>query len=70
MILVGSASYITEQVREDSRQSTVESLNEEDWEGLRQFHKHGDAQLEPFGALLLSLLIHSFPESSLLPRFH
>jgi pimeloyl-ACP methyl ester carboxylesterase len=44
MVLIGTAPYITEQEREWERRLVVDS-EDWDWDGLRQYHVHGDAQI-------------------------
>jgi pimeloyl-ACP methyl ester carboxylesterase len=45
MVLIGATIYFPEQARVIMRQCTVESLTPEDYERLRQIHKHGDEQI-------------------------
>lgn len=58
MVLIGSTIYFPEQARVIMRKSTVESLTAQDWERLRQRHKHGDEQIRA-----LRNQFHNFKDS-------
>jgi pimeloyl-ACP methyl ester carboxylesterase len=45
MVLVSATSYFPEQARAIMRQFTLESRTGEDWQFMRQSHKHGDEQI-------------------------
>jgi pimeloyl-ACP methyl ester carboxylesterase len=45
MVIVSAAHYFPAQAREIMRQMTVESRTEEEWQVMRQRHKHGDDQI-------------------------
>jgi pimeloyl-ACP methyl ester carboxylesterase len=45
MVLVSAAPYFPEQARAIMRQLTVESRTDEEWQAMRQRHKHGDDQI-------------------------
>lgn len=45
MVLVSATSYFPEQAREIMRQFTIESRTDEEWQFMRQSHKHGDEQI-------------------------
>ncbi|MBI3667233.1 MAG: alpha/beta hydrolase [Acidobacteria bacterium] len=45
MVLIGATIYFPEQARVIMRKSTMESLTAQEWERLRQIHKHGDEQI-------------------------
>src|SRR5262245_33647678 len=45
MVLVSSAPYFPEQARVLMRQMTVDSHSEDEWQMMRQRHKHGDDQI-------------------------
>ena len=45
MALIGATIYFTEETRAIQRERTIESLTPEDWERLRERHKHGDDQI-------------------------
>jgi len=45
MVLVSATSYYPEQARTLMRQFTIEGRTDEDWQFMRQSHKHGDEQI-------------------------
>jgi pimeloyl-ACP methyl ester carboxylesterase len=45
MVLVSAAHYFPEQARTIMRQMTVETRTDEEWQVMRQRHKHGDDQI-------------------------
>jgi pimeloyl-ACP methyl ester carboxylesterase len=45
MVLVSAAPYFPEQARAIMRRMTAESHSEEEWQLMRQWHQHGDAQI-------------------------
>ena len=45
MVLVSATSYYPEQARTVMRQFTIESRTDEEWQFMRQSHKHGDEQI-------------------------
>ena len=45
MVLVSAAPYFPEQARAIMRQMTPENRTEEEWQLMRQWHKHGDEQI-------------------------
>jgi pimeloyl-ACP methyl ester carboxylesterase len=45
MVLVSATSYYPQQARTLMRQFTLESRTDEDWQFMRQSHKHGDEQI-------------------------
>lgn len=45
MVLIGSTIYFPEQARVIMRRTSVDSLNQQRWDQLRQTHKHGDDQI-------------------------
>lgn len=45
MVLISAAPYFPEQARAIMRQMTPESRSEEEWQMMRQWHKHGDEQI-------------------------
>ena len=45
MVLISSAPYFPEQARAIMRQMTPGSRSEEEWQTMRQWHKHGDEQI-------------------------
>jgi pimeloyl-ACP methyl ester carboxylesterase len=58
MVLIGATSYFPEQAREIMRKNTVESLTQQDYERMRQVHKHGDEQIRA-----LRQEFHNFKDS-------
>lgn len=45
MVLVSATPYFPAEARATMRQMTVESQTEDDWQVMRQRHKHGDEQI-------------------------
>ena len=45
MVLASAAPYFPEQARAIMRRMTAESHSEEEWQLMRQWHQHGDAQI-------------------------
>ncbi|HEX8184451.1 MAG TPA: alpha/beta hydrolase [Blastocatellia bacterium] len=45
MVLVSAAPYFPEQARAIMRQMTAEGRTEDEWQLMRQWHKHGDEQI-------------------------
>jgi len=45
MVLVSATPYFPEQARAAMRQITAEGRTEEEWQLMRQWHKHGDEQI-------------------------
>jgi pimeloyl-ACP methyl ester carboxylesterase len=58
MVLIGATSYFPEPARAIMRRSTVESLTPQDYERMRQVHKHGDEQIRA-----LRRQFHNFKDS-------
>ena len=58
MVLIGATIYFPEEARVIMRKSTVESLTPQEWERLRQTHKHGDDQIRA-----LRTQFHHFKDS-------
>lgn len=58
MVLIGATSYFPEQAREIMQKDTVESLTQQDYERMRQLHKHGDEQIRA-----LRQQFHNFKDS-------
>ncbi len=45
MVLVSATSYFPEQARAIMRQVSIDTISEEEWQTLRQRHRHGDSQI-------------------------
>ena len=45
MVLISATPYFAEQARAIMRQMTPETRSEEEWQIMRQWHKHGDEQI-------------------------
>ncbi len=45
MVLVSATPYFPEQARRIMREVTPENRSDEEWEQMRQWHKHGDEQI-------------------------
>ena len=45
MVLVSATPYFPEQARSIMRQLTPENRSDEEWQQMRQWHKHGDEQI-------------------------
>jgi len=46
MVLVSAASYFPPQARAIMREMTPENRSEQEWQTMRQWHKHGDEQIK------------------------
>lgn len=58
MVLVSATSYYPEQTRALMRQSSTDTLTQQEWDALRQLHPRGDDQIRE-----LYKQVHSFAET-------